>query len=72
MGHDGSKGGANFMYYGEAIKLWGQSTSEIHLPVTAVTKSSFLFDVPKCLGNFVFKFGGGVLINDPVGAGVCQ
>ena len=34
------------MYFGEAIKLWGDSTSGVHFPVAVVTKSSCLSDVP--------------------------
>ena len=65
-------GGSNFVYFGKAIKLWGDSTSGLHFPVTVVTESSLVFNVPKCLGKFVFKFGSGVLINDAVGSSVCQ
>ena len=69
-GHDGSKGDAIFVYFGEAIKLLGDSTSGVHFPVAAVTESPCLFDVPKCLCQFVFKFGSRVHIDDPVSTGV--
>ena len=56
----------------EGHKTLGNSTSGIHFPVTVVTDSSLFFDVPKCLGKFVFKFGSGVLIDDTAGTSVCQ
>ena len=71
-GHNGSEGDANFMYSGEAIKLCGDSTGWVHLLEAGVTESSCLFEVPKSLCKFVFRFGSGVLIDDPEGTGVCQ
>ena len=67
----GLRGVANFVCLGKAIKFRGNCTGGVHFPVTMVIES-FLFDVPKSLGKFVFKFGSWVLIDDPVGMGVCQ
>ena len=58
--------GANFVHLG------GHKTLGVNFPVDAVTESSCLFDVSKCLCKFVFKFGSGVLVDVPVGTGVCQ
>ena len=42
----------------EGHKILVDSTGGIHFPVTVVTESSLVFNVHKCLGKFVLKFGG--------------
>ena len=60
------------MYFGKAIKFWGNCTSEVHLPVPVVTESSLVFDVPECLGKFNFEFVSKVLGNGLLSIGVYQ
>ena len=61
------------MYFGNTIKFWETAlTGGIHFPATVIIESSLNFNVPKCLGKFVFYFGGGVLIDDTLGTSVCQ
>ena len=51
--------GAKFVYFEEAIKLWGDSTGWVHFPVARVTESSCLFDVPEWVAKFVSESSGG-------------
>ena len=55
------------MYFGKAIKFWSSCTGGVHFPVTDVTESSLVFNVPECLGKFIFEFGGRVLGDDVLG-----
>ena len=65
-------GDANFNEFGKAIKFWGDSTGGIHFSVTVFIESSLCFDVPKCVSKFVFKFVGGVFIDDTICTSVHQ
>ena len=49
------------MYFGKAIKFWGNCTGGVHLSVIVVTTSSLVFNVPECFEKFIFKFVGRVL-----------
>ena len=60
------------MYFGKAIKCWDNCTGRVHFPVTVVTESSLVFNVPECLGKFTFEFDGRFLGDDLVGISVCQ
>ena len=60
------------MYFGWAIKFRGNHTGGFHFPVNIVIESSLAFDVPKCLGKFVFKFAGRVLSDGLVSIGVSK
>ena len=52
-------------------KTLGDSSGWVHFPVAGATKSSYLFDVPKCPCKCFLSSVGRVLIDDPVGTGVC-
>ena len=60
---------ANFVYLGKAIKFQGNCTSGVHFPVTVVNES-LVFNVPECLGKFIFEFVGRVLNDSLVSVGV--
>ena len=72
IGHNGSEGCANFVNFGEAIKLWGDSTGWVYFPVARITESSCLFHVLENACEFVFESSGRVLIDDPLCIGVCE
>ena len=63
---------ANFIYFGKAIKFWSNCIGGAHFSVNAVTEESLVFDVPECLGKFIFQFVSKVLADGLVGVGVCQ
>ena len=71
-GNNGPEGGANFVYFEKAITFRDNCTSRIHFPVTVVTESSLVFDVPACLGKFIFEFVSRILGDGLVCIGVCQ
>ena len=58
----GLRGGANFVYFGKAIKFWRDCTGGIHFAITAVPEFPSVFNVPECLGKFGFKSGDGSLV----------
>ena len=48
-------------------KTLGDNTCWVHVMGGLVSESSCLFDVPKCLCEFVCEFVGGDFVDDPVG-----
>ena len=60
------------MYFGEVIKYRGNCAGGVHFPVNVVIESSLVFDVPECLGKFVFEFVGWVLGVRLISDGVSQ
>ena len=51
----------------EGHNILGNCSGGIHFAVTVVTETSSVFNVPECLGKFIFKFGGRILGDDVVG-----
>ena len=49
------------MYFGQAIKFWGDYTCGIKLFVFVSGKASCLFDVFEKGDEFIFEMGGGIL-----------
>ena len=44
--------GVSTLYFGKVIRFRGNCTDGIHFPVTVVTESFLVFNVPKCKGKF--------------------